>query len=353
MSGIIGHTMYAVLAAKAASARRLPISRIIGKHWASYLAGAYLGCDIQTMPEAICVDTGAEVGYGTAPIAKSPITGGGVQPWKLKLGNQDFTPREIHNQFYGRAHLVFGWVKEDQHLMIPWDHLSEYMAMVIEDARELFGPGGRQLAYLLGTLVHIVSDCMIKSIRPGVDLNLVNGKYTPRNRPIQDLVTFHEIGRKELKIDWPSILSDLADTPIEPVQFHHMRIGKQQGKLGQFFKDGWVPEKMDLLRAVLLENRRYMKTYNSTILKELELTQTAMGLDCNESLRTISGGLHYSEMVEVAAKANFRHALWQMTTEIVKQFTQVTERSTVLRNLPEDNSPTWEELEKQWTKGSR
>lgn len=352
MSGIIGHTMYAVLAAKAASARRLPISGIIGKHWASYLAGAYLGCDIQTMPEAICEDTGTEVGYGTVPILKSPITGGRVRPWKLKLGNQDFTPREIHNQFYGRAHLVFGWVKEDQNLMIPWDHLPEYMAMVIEDARELFGPGQRQFAYMLGTLVHIVSDCLIKSIRPGVDLNLVDGKYTPRNRPIQDLVTFHEIGIKELKINWPAILSDMADAPIEKVQFHHMRVGKQQGKLGQFFKQGWEPQKQELLHAVLKENRRYLKIYNQTVLKELELTWTVHGWDCHESLRTISGGLHYSEMVEVAAKSNFRHALWQMTSEIMKVFTQVVERSSVLRNLPDGNLPTWEELEKQWSKKS-
>ena len=76
MSGIIGHVMYAVLGAKAAAARRLPVAPIIQRHWASYLAGAYLGADIQTMPEAICVDTGKEVGYGTVPLEKSPLTGG-------------------------------------------------------------------------------------------------------------------------------------------------------------------------------------------------------------------------------------------------------------------------------------
>ncbi|MEY4190305.1 MAG: hypothetical protein RIR17_1041, partial [Planctomycetota bacterium] len=324
------------------------ISGIIGKHWASYLAGAYLGCDIQTMPEAICEDTGTEVGYGTVPIMKSPITGGRVRPWKLKLGNQDFTPREIHNQFYGRAHLVFGWVKEDQNLMIPWDHLPEYMAMVIEDARELFGPGQRQFAYMLGTLVHIVSDCMIKSIRPGVDLNLVDGKYTRRNRPIQDLVTFHEIGIKELKINWPAILSDMADDPIEKVQFHHMRVGKQQGKLGQFFKQGWEPQKQELLHAVLKENRRYLKIYNQTVLKELELTRTVHGWDCSKAMKTASGGLSYAEMVDAAQKAGFRQALWQMTEEILKLFKQVIERSATLRNLPDDSTPSADELEKRW-----
>lgn len=53
MSGLVGHTMYGVLGAKAAATRKLPMAPIIGRHFASYLAGAYLGCDVQTMPEAI------------------------------------------------------------------------------------------------------------------------------------------------------------------------------------------------------------------------------------------------------------------------------------------------------------
>ncbi|MFN6049369.1 MAG: hypothetical protein ACK47R_00930, partial [Planctomycetia bacterium] len=222
------------------------------------------------------------------------------------------------------------------------------MAMVIEDARELFGPGQRQLAYMLGTLVHIVSDCLIKSIRPGVDLNLVDGKYTRRNRPIQDLVTFHEIGIKELKINWPAILSDMADAPIEKVQFHHMRVGKQQGKLGQFFKQGWEPQKQELLHAVLKENRRYLKIYNQTVLKELELTRTVHGWDCSKAMKAASGGLSYAEMVDAAQKAGFRQALWQMTEEILKLFKQVIERSATLRNLPDDSTPSADELEKRW-----
>jgi len=67
MSGIVGHTLFGLLGLKAAGARKLPVGPIAGRHLASYLAGAYLGCDIQTMPEAVCVDSGREVGYGTVP----------------------------------------------------------------------------------------------------------------------------------------------------------------------------------------------------------------------------------------------------------------------------------------------
>src|SRR6185437_323554 len=109
MSGLIGHVMYAVLGAKAARHRKSPLTGVIHRHYASYLAGAYLGCDVQTLPEAICVDTGQEVGYGTVPLQKSPLTGGSVRPWTIEFAGSRYTARDIHRLFYGRAHLVFGW----------------------------------------------------------------------------------------------------------------------------------------------------------------------------------------------------------------------------------------------------
>ena len=54
MSGLIGHTMYGILARREARARGLSIATLLARHDASYLCGAYLGCDIQTMPEAVC-----------------------------------------------------------------------------------------------------------------------------------------------------------------------------------------------------------------------------------------------------------------------------------------------------------
>ena len=58
MSGVIGHMMYAILGGKAATQRKLPVAPLLNRYYASYLAGAYLGCDVQTLPAAICVDTG-------------------------------------------------------------------------------------------------------------------------------------------------------------------------------------------------------------------------------------------------------------------------------------------------------
>jgi hypothetical protein len=39
-------------------------------------------------------------------------------------------------------------------------------------------------------------DPAIKPIQPGVTLDLFDEKYTTRNRPVRDLVSFHEIGKK-------------------------------------------------------------------------------------------------------------------------------------------------------------
>src|SRR6185436_13691835 len=108
-------------------------------------------------------------------------------------------------------------------------------------------------------MVHVVSDSLIKSVQPGIDLYLLDGKYTPRNRPIQDLFMFHEIGVKELRLDWQSLLADLAETPVEPVQWHYMRIAEPRGELARFFPHDWQPERGELLSAVLHENRRWCR----------------------------------------------------------------------------------------------
>ena len=348
MSGIVGHVMYGILGAKAALARKLPVAPLIHRHFASYLAGTYLGCDVQTMPEAVCVDTGQEVGYGTATLEKSPLTGGPVKPWKLKFGDAEYTPRDIHRMFYGRAHLVFGWHKTAIEHAVPWDHLPDYVADVAGDAVELFGPGERPLAYLFGWANHVVGDSKIKSVQPGIDLKLLDGKYTPRNRPIQDLVTFHEIGRKELGLNWRSLLDDLAATPVEPIQPHYMRVAKPKGRLARDFPNAWQPERESLLLRVLAENRRYQRIRNGRLLEQLKLTRAAGGWKCDDELSRRTGGLAYPEMVRLADEADFRHALWQIGEAAADLFEQVVRRQPLLAELPQAFGPRWEELTQRW-----
>lgn len=349
MSGIIGHTMYAILAAKAAREKKLPVARIIERHYASYLAGSYLGCDIQTLPAATCVDMGKPVGYGSSIPEKSPLTGGEVRPWTLKFGDKEYRPRDIHQMFYGRSHLVLGWSKEDVKHALPWDHLPDLCALVIGDAIELFGPGERKLAYLFGWMTHIVGDSLIKSVQPGLDLELLDGKYTPANRPIQDLVTFHEIGVKELKLKWENLLADLVETPVEPIQPHYMRVARPRGELAKLFPDAWQPHHEKLLVSVLDENRRFQRVRNEYLTKQLALTKTDAGWQCDAELSKQTGGLSYTEMVKLAEKANFRHALWQMGEAIARLFEQVIERQPHLQNLPTSSGPSWSEITKGWT----
>ncbi|MBN74031.1 MAG: hypothetical protein CME32_32670 [Gimesia sp.] len=348
MSGIVGHTMYAILGGKAAAQKQLPMASLIHRHYSSYLAGAYMGCDIQIMPEAICVDTGEEVGFGTAPLERSPLTGGEVKPWTLKFQGKEYRPREIHQLFYGRAHVVFGWVPAERKFTVPWDHLPDYAARVFQDARDLYGPGDRQLAYLFGWLAHIVGDSLIKSVQPGITLNLLDGKYTPANRPIQDLVTLHEVGRKELKLDWASLLADLAETPVKPVQLHYMRVSQPRGLLGTDFPDAWAPQHEALLLRVLAENRRYQQIRNPRLMKQYALKQQGTRWVCDEELSRRTGGLAYTEMVALAEEANLRHALWEMGEAVANLFSQVVERVPYLQNLPDTSVPRWEELTVRW-----
>ncbi|HYF35619.1 MAG TPA: hypothetical protein VD994_10045, partial [Prosthecobacter sp.] len=158
MSGLVGHSLYAKLASREADRRGLSVAPLLARHEASFLAGAYLGCDIQVMPQAVCVDTGREVGFGTVPLDRSPITGGPVKPWTLTSNGQSYTPKQIHELFYGRAHLVFGWTSADTGLTVPWDHLDDYCALAIRDHLAAHPQADTAIAYLFGWMVHIVSD---------------------------------------------------------------------------------------------------------------------------------------------------------------------------------------------------
>ncbi len=343
MSGIVGHSLYAVLGLKAAAQRKLPLVNLARRHFASCVAGAYIGSDIQVMPEAICVDTGREVGFGTVPLEKSPITGGAVRQFKLATPGGALTPREVHERFYGRAHLVFGFVQKDKSFHVPWDHLPDYFAAVFDDAFDLFGPGERQLAYALGWIVHVVSDSLIKGIQPGITLNLVDGRYTARNRPVQDLISFHEIGVKEFHLNWPALFSDMADTPIEPLQTHYMRCAKSQGHLGKLFTDGWLPDAEPTIRAVLTENRRWLRHHADDVLADMKLTNG----ECHDHIHQLVG-LTYAEMIEAADKAHFRHTLWQIGEQIATMFEAVSHRCAKLAALPADDGMGWDEITKQW-----
>ena len=349
MSGIIGHTMYAILAAKAAAARKLPVAPVIHRHFSSYLAGSYLGCDVQTLPAATCVDTGLDVGYCTSRIEKSPITGGKVRPWTLPFEGRKIAPLEVHETFYGRAHLILGWTKKDEDLKIPLSRLVEYGANVAGDTIELFGPGERPLAWVLGWLTHVAGDGLIKSVLDGINLNLLGGKYTAKNRPVQDLVTFHEIGVAELGLNWAGLLKDLVETPVEPAQIHYMRCGERQGKLGAHFETGWRPDLAGLLRLVLAENHRYQGLRNDRLIEQLALTRLPDGTrQCDPELSRTAGGLSYAEMVEAAEAAHFRHALWQMGEIIADFFEKVIEEETLLQELPGAEPPDWETLTRRW-----
>jgi hypothetical protein len=323
MSGFIGHAVYAALAVERAELRGSDFAPLARRHWANFLAGSYLGCDIQTMPEAICADTGREVGYGTVSLDRSPITGGAVRPYRFRFGGETYTPRQIYDLFYGRSHLVFGWSAAERTWTLPWDHLAEYCTLVWHDAAELFGPSDRPRAYVLGWIAHVVSDALIKSVRPGVELHLLDGKYTPKNRPVQDLFAFHAIGRRELGLDWLALIDAIADTPVEVVQAHAMRVAPPRGRLAAAYPDPWLPQRRDLLLAVMAENRRYFRIWSRHEYDLLQLRETADGRECHEDLTRATGGLTYAEMMRAAEQAGLRRAIGQIAAAIVDVWEQV------------------------------
>ena len=344
MSGIVGHVMYAILASEAAAQRRLPIASLTREHHASYLAGAYLGCDIQTLPASTCRDTGEDVGYCAGHLERSPITGGATTRWALRLDGEPYSPQTIHDMFYGRSHLALGWHESERDSTLAWEALPGYFAAVLTDAVELFGDGGHQAAYVLGWIAHVIGDCLIKGVRPGLDLHLLDGRYTPRNRPIQDLVSFHEVGRKELGLNWRRLMDALVATRIEPVQLHYMRVAEPRGRLADLHASHWAPEHAPLLRATLTENRRYQRVRNGRIVRQLGLVGEGLGRRCDAELSQTADGLQYAEMVALAAKADFRRALQTIADEIAGMFERLSPCLDALAASDASDVPAWSDL---------
>lgn len=217
MSGLVGHTLYAILAAKSAEARSLRIAGTLRRNLPNYLCGAYLGCDIQVMPGA----------------------------------------------------------------------------------------------------------SLIKSIRPGIKMHLLDGTYTPRNRPIQDLFAFHEIGLKELHLDWRALFTGMAAAPVEAIQPHYMRIAPREGELSRVFAEGWRPERADLLQTVLKENRRWLKHHAQDVLENMALTRGKGGPVVSPTVKAATGGLDYAPMMAMAERSNLRGTLQTIADSAADLFEKV------------------------------
>jgi hypothetical protein len=161
-------------------------------------------------------------------------------------------------------------------------------------------------------------------------------------------VTYHEVGRRELRLNWDALLADVADTPVESIQMHYMRVAPKRGHLGNLFPDGWVPARHDLLAAACAENRRYFRTWSRFESERLQLRKTAAGWECNEELSQQTGGLTYAEMLRVAKQAKFLTALRQMGDAVADLFEAVVARVPRLKQMPIDDRPTWSELTERW-----
>ncbi|MEY3175661.1 MAG: hypothetical protein RLZZ436_3575 [Planctomycetota bacterium] len=333
MSGLVGHTAYAVLTQETLRQRRPRLAELLRKHWHTYLSAAYIGCDIQTLPEAICVDTGEEVGYGTIPLERSPLTGGLLRPWSLQFADSRFTPRQIHTLFYGRSHLVFGWSTEQQQHLVPWDHLPDFAAAALQDVFEHFSGSESAVAWICGWLVHIVGDSLIKSVRPGLQMTLLDGLYTPRNRPVQDLYTFHEVGIGEFGLNWPELFAGMSRAAQEPVQYHVLRCARPRGNLAAQFSNAWEPAQEQLLEAVCRENRRYLGIYAERLLKSYALRTIDGEQQCAQELSAAAGGLTWAEMRSAAQQARFREVLSTIAAEAATMVERSLEGTPATRGL--------------------
>ena len=158
---------------------------------------------------------------------------------------------------------------------------------------------------------------------------------------------YHEIGVKELHLDWPALLADLVATPVEAAQFHYMRIAEPRGQLGRYFPHEWRADQRGVLGAVLAENRRWCRFHSQDVLRDMQLLPKADGtLECSDAFRQLTG-LTYVQMVDLAEQAKLRRACWQMGEAVADMFTAAVARSPRLAAEIAD-TPNWTEIAKDW-----
>lgn len=122
-----------------------------------------------------------------------------------------------------------------------------------------------------------------------------------------------------------------------------MRCLPARGKLGGLFTEGWKPESGGVLRAVLTENRRWVREHAKDVLADMALRNG----ECSKRMSTLAG-MSYAAMVQAAEQARLRHALWQMGEAVAAMFEATQKRSARLAALPKDDGPDWETIGQQW-----
>jgi hypothetical protein len=139
-----------------------------------------------------------------------------------------------------------------------------------------------------------------------------------------------------------------VEAPVEPVQFHYMRIAEPRGQIARLFPHDWQANQTELLRAVLTENRRWCRFHAQDVLRDMQLLTTTDGrVECNDTFRQLTG-LNYAQMIELAQQAKLDRACWQMGEAIADMFAAVVQRSPKLSAEPVNEGPSWEELTKAW-----
>jgi len=219
------HVTYAVLGAQAATARRLPVAPLLRRHWASYLCGAYLGCDIQTFPKQCVWTRAAKSGTAWCRWPESPHRRRGPAMEAL-LDGREYTRVTSTGCFTGDRTWSLAGARRNSTCRNPgtiWPITSR--------ARPLTrGPAlaRANVRWPISSHARARGRRQSHQVRPRrPEAAFTRRQYTPRNRPIQDLITFHEVGRKELNLNWARPAGGSRWLPaVESLQPHTMRVAR-------------------------------------------------------------------------------------------------------------------------------
>ena len=150
----------------------MSLAQLASRHLSSYLCGAYLGgMSAPCRPLFVWIPIHR---WATVPNGwRKAVTGGRVKQWTLSIGAGNLRRAKFAASYVVVPTLpLAGWLMID-----CWRCLGRGCQNTLPRCcrmRELHGPSERRLAYALGWMTHVIGDGLIKSVAPGLDLNLLD-----------------------------------------------------------------------------------------------------------------------------------------------------------------------------------
>lgn len=278
MSGSVGHQFIAAVTALTLRGHAdLPVAGPVVRCPEHARTGAYLGADIQIMPDYVCGRCGALWGIVRPDFRCTCGTPAAqLQRFTFEHDGREWGRRSVQQVFYGRTHACLandapGSDRDN----LPWAELPKLAGHMLQVASRrpshlanatYPATNEEAVSWVVGWVSHIVQDNVVKdTVDLGVEYDILDGKYGPQTRVAYEWLILTSFSY-DLGLDPAGLLYTDTSHGDNGLLTHYLMV-EQPSAYASLGMDGrWParPEQRSLAEAVQRENRRYINTLQLT-----------------------------------------------------------------------------------------